>query len=370
MRTDILHMSPTYYSERSVIGGGEKYILYMSRAIRAASALAGTWVKDSIVAFGAEPGFYHLAEDITCEVMKGQPWDPQSINLHELAARIRTATVVVVHQCLSTFGLFVAAHGRLANKIVIGIDEGGGEDVVVHRTPEIGRIFDLFHAYSTFCTHSFKDIEGRVEVIPGPVDTSYYRPDGAVPRDPELVLAVGRILPHKGFDRIIRVLPRHMKLVIVGTNCDQGYHDYLNDLGKGSRMEIREHLTDTEVLGLLQRASIFVQASAHVDFRGRYHAKPELLGLAPLEALSCGTPTLVSSAGALPELATLEGCLQFRDDEQLADLLARQSEVTKSFPSANEIHRNVAEAYGLEVFGKRFLAAIAAASVQYENTCR
>jgi glycosyltransferase involved in cell wall biosynthesis len=363
MALSLLHVSPTYYSETSVVGGGEKYILYMSHAIRTAAALQGLQIHDSILAFGPQPGAYELTPGVQCDVMPGCPWEPLSINLDDFKTRIAGAEIIVIHQCLSSFGLFVASHSRLAGKTVIGVDEGGGEHALVHHTPEIGRIFDWFHAYSQFCANSFRDIEGRVEIIPGPVDTSYYHPDGAVARDPRLVLAVGRLLPHKGFERIISALPADLRLVIVGSKYDQEYCNYLSKLPGFSRVKIEEHLTDAELRLLMQTAGIFVHASTHFDYRGTYYAKPELLGLAPLEALSAGTPALVSSAGSLPELTCVAGCRMFRDDIELANMLAGHCEGSVSYPSASEIHQDVESKYGLETFGRRFLDTLLSAQV-------
>lgn len=358
MERSLLHVSPTYYSETSVVGGGEKYIVYMSSAIRIAAASQGIGIHDSILAFGAQPGVYRVAPGVQCDVIQGRPWDPLSVNLDDLKARISAAEIVVIHQCLSAFGLFVASHGRLAGKVVIGVDEGGGEHALVHHTPEIGRIFDWFHAYSKFCANSFRDIEGRVAINPGPVDTSYYRLNDQVRRDPGLVLAVGRFLPHKGFERIVRTLPPGLRLIIAGTKYDQAYCDFLSQLPRFSQVEIKEHLTDEELLLIMQTAGLFVHASTHTDYRGTYYAKPELLGLAPLEALSCGTPALVSSAGSLPELTGIAGCRMFRDESELAEMLAGHHDGSVSYPSASQIHQDVESQYGLETFGRKFLATL------------
>lgn len=355
-----LHISPTHYSNTSVIGGGEKYVIYICRAMKISATSREMNCDVSVLAFGEKPGVYPLGPDMSCEVIHGRPWDPHSININELSAKVNPVDVVFVHQCLTPFGLFVAAHAKLLRKYVVGIDSGGGEHPLAAHTPEIGRIFDIFHAYSKFGGNSFEDIEGRVEVIPGPVDTVYYRPDATRSRDPNLVVAIGRVLPHKGFDRIIRALPRGLRLVICGTGYDKSYLEYLEQLATGAAVEIKQHLTDEEVLVLLQTAGLFVQASTHVDYRGTYYSKPELLGLAPLEALSAGTPTLVSSAGALPELTVIKGCKLFSDDDELRELLSLYSDSSISFPSSDEIHRDVEQKYGLAVFGDKLMNVISA----------
>src|ERR1700743_749842 len=103
MALSLLHVSPTYYSETSVVGGGEKYIIYMSRAIRTAVALLGLQIHDSILAFGSQPGAYELTPGVECDVMPGRPWEPLSISLDDFKTRIAAAEIIIVHQCLSSF---------------------------------------------------------------------------------------------------------------------------------------------------------------------------------------------------------------------------------------------------------------------------
>lgn len=354
----ILHISPTYYSADSVIGGGEKYIHYMCKALKFAALATDMNVEASVLSFGDKPCKYLLGDGLPCEVIAGKPWDPYSINVQELTDKIDSADVVFVHQCLTSFGLFAASHSKLAKKLVIGTDHGGGEHLLISHTREIGRIFDVLHAQSQFAASSFKNIDGRIEIVAGPVDTAFYKPDQSKPRDSKLVLAIGRILPHKGFDRIIRALPKMLRLVIIGESYDKEYLKHLSQLSRGTSVEFLEQLSDDEVLDLLQTAGLFVHASTHIDYRGTFYQKPELLGLAPLEALSCGMPALVSSAGSLPELAVIHGCLSFADDTALAELLNRYATNSLTFPAAEEIHRDVEEKYGLATFGAKLMTII------------
>jgi glycosyltransferase involved in cell wall biosynthesis len=59
---------------------------------------------------------------------------------------------------------------------------------------------------------------------------------------------------------------------------------------------------DAEVIAALGSASAFVMPSVYEDYRGRRQELPELVGLAPLEAMACGTAVVVSDAGGLPEI--------------------------------------------------------------------
>lgn len=358
----ILHISPTHYSTNSIIGGGEKYILYMIRALTEGAKRAGVLIDNTLLAFGDPPCSFTLNGDINCEILAGVPWDPYSVSLLNLFERLTRADVVIVHQCLTAFGMFVGSHARLAGKVVVGIDEGGGEHPLVSHTSEAGQMFDLFLAYSRFCATSFTDLNVPVKLILGPVDTSYYTPPKINERDPSLVVAVGRLLPHKGFDRIIKSLPKSLRLVIAGTRSNPEYFDYLQSLIQSSSCEINieERMSDDQVRALMRHASLFVHASTHFDYKGVYYAKPELLGLAPLEALACGTPTLVSTAGSLAELCSVVGCNIFSTDTELAGLLSSHANLSFEVPDPKEIHDSVTSLYGISQFGDQLIDVLKA----------
>lgn len=351
---NIVHVSPTYYSADSVIGGGEKYVVYVARAMQLAAKLKGSQVDVTLLAFGERPGRYAVGPEIFCDVLPGRPWDASSLDARSIRAVLKQADVVYVHQCLCAFGLFVASQARLAGSRIVGLDHGGGEHPIVHFTPEAGNIFDFFQAYSDFGANAFTDIQGKVAVIRGPVDDEYFTPSGGE-RIPNRVVAVGRILPHKGFDRIIRALPPGLELSIIGSRYDEAYHDYLRGVAVGKRVEFIEGLDDLALREFVRSAGLFVHASTHVDYLGRYYAKPELLGLAPLEALACGIPTLVSTAGSLAELGIVDGCVVFEDDEVLAQILEVHAQGRYDWPSKAHISADVRFKFGLEQFGREIL---------------
>jgi glycosyltransferase involved in cell wall biosynthesis len=281
--------------------------------------------------------------------------------VEEFERTLVDADVVIVHQCLSAFGLFLASHARLAGKLVIGMDHGGGEHPLVNHTAESCLMYHRFLAQSEFAVRAFHDLNVPAKIILGPVDTTYYCPSEGDEREKGLIVAVGRILPHKGFDRIIRALPKGLKLVIAGTVCDQAYSSMLAELiqSSGSDVVILEGLDDDDIRNLVRKASLFVHASTHVDYRGTYYAKPELLGLAPLEALACGTPTLVSNAGSLPELGAIVGCDVFFSDDDLKKSLASFANGVVSSPPSS-IYESVRKLYGIEQYGEKLLAELIA----------
>ncbi|MDX2154344.1 MAG: glycosyltransferase family 4 protein [Bryobacteraceae bacterium] len=352
------HCSPTYYSTDSVVGGGEKYILYLSRAITRATSGLGISCQNNVVAFGPRFAEYDYEDALRLIIVPGQPWDPGSIDVDNLRSVLSEGDIVFVHQCLAGTGLLVASHAKLLKKWVIGIDHGGGEHHLVHQSREVGRIFDLCIAQSQYAASAFKDLDVGTEVILGPVDDTYYTLDPSTDRVHGLVLSVGRLLPHKSFDRLITALPSGTHLVIAGTASDPEYLSYLRAQSSKGAFEIRERLSDDAIRCLMRQASLYVHPTSHFDFRGRYYPKPELLGLAPLEALCCGTPALVSAAGSLPELGSLSGVEVFTGEGDLPALMQSKLDQPVDQSLSCSIAESVSRNYGLLPYGRCLLTVL------------
>ena len=351
----IVQVSPTTYSRASVIGGGEKLVLYTDYALRRAGFARGLHIATSVLSFGDQADTAYSDHDVLYEPISGRPWDALSIDVDALRSALRRADIVYIDQCLSPVGVFVAAHARLLGCRIIGRDLGAGEYPFLNTNTETGRLFDAFHAQSAFAAAGFSAFDTPVHVIPGPVNTDVFIPPAVPKRDLRQVLAVGRIMPHKGFDRIIRALPPQLSLAIVGQPYDESYLDFLKELAIGKQVTFAISVGDAGLRSLFQKAGLFVHASTHRDYRGNFNPKPELLGLAPLEALSSGLPTIVSDAGSLPELSGLPGCYCFRNDRELADMLAAHA--VGALPRLNEaaMHTAVEATHGTLSSGAKLL---------------
>ncbi|MBN9021100.1 MAG: glycosyltransferase family 4 protein, partial [Rhizobiales bacterium] len=316
----IFQVTPTSYAREGVIGGGERIALYIDQAIRAAAAESRLPLSTTLLALDAPTAFGSGSDRY--QGIVGKAWDARSVHGAELIQRLRGADIVLVHQCLTEVGLFTAAHARLLGKPVFGSDAGAGESALLGVNPDAALVYDAVHAISRFGEAVFAGLPVPIHVIPGPVDSESYKPPArSTLRDPRSFLAVGRVLPHKGYERTIRALPDGCRLDIVGQHYDGAYLAFLRScIGK---KDIRFHadLDDAAVHAMFASAGLFVHASTHVDYLGRVHEKPELLGLAPLEALSTGLRAVVSDAGSLPELGILPGCHVFHTEKELAALL-------------------------------------------------
>ena len=125
----------------------------------------------------------------------------------------------------------------------------------------------------------------RVRVVPLGLDHDVLRP-GTGEREP-FVLYPARPWRHKNHPRLyeafelVRRERPELRLVLTGGGDFGAVPD---------GVDVRGHVTQAELVSLLQRASALVFPSLYEGF-----------GLPPLEAMACGCPVACSNAGALPE---------------------------------------------------------------------
>ncbi|MEK6237146.1 MAG: glycosyltransferase [Planctomycetales bacterium] len=121
-------------------------------------------------------------------------------------------------------------------------------------------------------------------VLYPPVDTEFYRP-APVPRE-DFLLCVSAIVPYKRIDLAIKACERlGQRLIVIGDGpqrqrLQRMAGDRVRFLGRRSNEEIRDHL---------RRCKAFL-FPGHEDF-----------GIAPVEALACGTPVVAHGQGGVTE---------------------------------------------------------------------
>ena len=116
---------------------------------------------------------------------------------------------------------------------------------------------------------------------------------------------MGRILPHKGFDVLLRAARPHWDVHIVGTVYHQEpTSTHLQRLADERDLNVTFHTgaDDATLIGLYQSAAVVAAPSVYTDMYGKEQPFTELLGLTTLEAMACGVPVIVSNAGSLPEI--------------------------------------------------------------------
>lgn len=356
---NILNISPTIFSKESVIGGGEKYLNYCQMAL--STAMNKNNRRGNVqIAFPSTSIKYQSNGPQSIVTFYSHNGKPEDFDLDSFKLLVSKYDVVIVHQCLSKFGMRAGALSKLMNKRVIGFDHGGGEDADIFWSHDATYFYDVFIAQSRFAARAFDNFYNRVEIVLGPIPTGMFYPHSTNRRAKNELLSIGRILPHKGFEQIINNMPKNTTLTILGKVYDDGYLNYLKECIESKKANVNFHhsSSDDEVRELIQNSSLYVQASKKIDYKNRFYSKPELLSLASLEALSFGVPTLVSNVGALPELATIPGCFVYNSDAELKQLLENDYSSYHQSYFRNEMKECVEMTYGMDQFGNRILSIL------------
>ncbi|MEV6037280.1 glycosyltransferase [Nonomuraea sp. NPDC052116] len=145
--------------------------------------------------------------------------------------------------------------------------------------------------------------ERRIAVVPCGVDLSVFRPGGPVaPRTGgKLILSIGRLVPRKGVDTVIRALRRipDADLVIAGGRQDDEEAVRLYELARAYGLERRVHVIGSvpreHVPALMRSADVLVTVPWYEPF-----------GMVAIEAMACGVPVVASAVGG--HLDTVAGC--------------------------------------------------------------
>ncbi|HET6341079.1 MAG TPA: glycosyltransferase family 4 protein [Gemmatimonadota bacterium] len=156
----------------------------------------------------------------------------------------------------------------------------------------------------------------RIVTIPNGVDTGRFRPvdgDGkralrirlGLPPDAPVAVYSGRLVSYKGLPILLRawrdILPGHQRarLLLVGAggadlhNCEEELRRYVEENGMQESVVFTGFVE--EVSSWLQAADLFV-----------FPTEEEAFGIALIEAMACGLPSVTTSTGGIPDIVTHE----------------------------------------------------------------
>ncbi len=297
----VVHISPTYFDERSsMIGGGERAPVELAKAM-------AKLVPTELISFGKKGRIYR-EDDLTYRIYRPPFYiDNNAANPFDVRflAPLMRHSIIHVHQISTVISNLSCLIGVIPRYRLFATDHGGGGRDYGRFLP-LKRLVRAHLAVTEFAgTHSpLKD--NRVVPIYLGVDTVKYRP-GSEQRKP-FILFVGRLLPHKGVDALIEAVPQGVELVVVGRSFQRKSRDKspyvveLERMARGRKVRFVADATDAEIVSLYQKATVTVLPSVYNDMYGGYTPVPELLGLVLLESMACGTPVVCTNVGGMPEV--------------------------------------------------------------------
>jgi mannosylfructose-phosphate synthase len=173
----------------------------------------------------------------------------------------------------------------------------------------------------------------QVHMIPPGYDDNRFFPMSAASRNGirqrlgftgNVVLAIGRLARNKGYDLLIdafsvvasRVPDAVLHLAVGGTQLNPAEQKILDDLkaqvstlGLADRVVFNSYVADSDLADCYRAADVFVLSSRYEPF-----------GMTAIEAMACGTPTVVTTHGGLYRAVTFGRHALYADSFDKEDL--------------------------------------------------
>jgi glycosyltransferase involved in cell wall biosynthesis len=291
----VVHVVPALFGPHGIVGGAERYAFELARHM-------ATEVPTTLVTFGDEDR-EERTDNLRVQVI-GQPWYVRGQRTNPFSFRIfralRDADVVHCHQqhviTSSAVALWCRATGR---RVFVSDLGGGGWDISAYLSTD--EWYDGHLHLSEYSRHVYgQDRERRARVIAGGVDVQKFSPDPSEVRDGALF--VGRLLPHKGVEDLVRALPPDIALTVVGPQPTRDTALRLAALAQGKAVTFKHDLSDEALVQEYRRALCVVLPSVYHAPDGTETRVPELLGQTLLEGMACEAPTICTDVASLPEV--------------------------------------------------------------------
>jgi glycosyltransferase involved in cell wall biosynthesis len=296
----VIHITPTYFDNVSVIGGGERYPTELASRM-------SQFVDTKLVSFSSQRTSYTQGQ-LKCETyavknfIKGNKVNPLCF---KYLTAILDADIIHIHNMYTLVSDLACLTASFLNKRVVVTDHGGGSDFYINHKLPVFRGYRQAIAQSQFALDFLPTaLSKKGVVIKGGIDPEKFCPDSNLKKE-QKILYVGRILPHKGINYLIEAfrLLNHSnyKLIIVGKVYSEQFYQDIKQLADGLNVEFIHDADDRRLLHEYRTAMVTVLPSVHKNCYGDYTPVPELMGFTLLESQACGTPVICTDAGAMHE---------------------------------------------------------------------
>ncbi len=278
----VVYIAPAYFNAESILGGGERFAEELALAM-------SRYLKVELISFGQNNKVVSLSDNLNLYIFRR--WNKKILNPFNpfFLRRLKGADIIHCHQYMIYATKLAIIFARVFKKKLF-VSDLGMASVEPAWYFDWSRWIDKFLLISKFSEKFLERHQGPKEVIYGGVDIEKYKP--ALQKQNK-VLFVGRLLPHKGVDYLIKAMPEGVELDIVGQPYDPGYYELLKELARGKRVNFFHDLTDKEIAGKFSAAGIFVSPVVYEN---------ELFSLVFLEAMASGCACIGTSVGGIPEI--------------------------------------------------------------------
>jgi glycosyltransferase involved in cell wall biosynthesis len=276
-------------------GGGDRYAFEMHANLR---ELLPDWDARALGAT-TDPEHQPLPDGWTDITRNGRrkPHASDALSLARLLRLVpRDADLVLANQWWTMSTLALRLRPRRSGTLV-AIDLGGGSLAAARLSRLPLPPVDLV-AFKTAYEARVSPVRARRSVIlRAGLDNSLFSPPVREERDIDFLL-VARFLPHKGQREFIRALPpgARGRLVCPSGSYDREYEEEVRTLAEERGVVIDVDLSDAELIEAYRHARYTVQVPI-----AQPQQAPELLGLAMLEAMACGSVPISPSGGPSAE---------------------------------------------------------------------
>jgi|GEM_PF-3739855 len=297
----ILLVTPTYWSVDGLLGGAERYVDSLSRAL----AVQEKVTQVRVVTFSRKVNFHEGKGKWFFHCYKSfyMGANPNNV-IPNLRAFFHTNfDILYIHQffTLSTFFFCLYAY-ILGKKIVMSDHNGGGLNI--HKYFNITPLIDLFCATSKLQVQDLRLPFARVATIFGGVDSNFYKVAGEQTRDRDF-LFVGRLHKIKGILPLLESVKKAnvpCKITLaLGPEVDLNLRDVENKIAEVTR-ECPANI-NIEIKASSEKLVSLYQTHHWVVLPSIDQYPHENFGLVVLEGMACGALAATSPFCGIKEMA-------------------------------------------------------------------
>lgn len=179
--------------------------------------------------------------------------------------------------------------------------------------------------------------------------------------DDKIILAVGRLIKWKGFNFLIKAMPKILekfpkaKLVIVGSGPEE---QSLRNLAKSVRLNknivFLENVSHDKLSVMYASSDIFVSPSITNELSG----EKEALGIVIIEAIASGIPVVASDSGGIRDTVDGKSTGFLAKEKDSDDIAQKTIDLLSNAKIRNEIIRkglkHVREKYSWDILAKKY----------------